>query len=532
MSACRPLYPIVVVSALLLGLTAAPARAQAVPAADLALTPFTGTAQFVVSTGDPEMPQALRADLGTQRETMTFSVRDADHWRVDLHVTAPVLQSRDETIVADGQGPVAYNTLSNMALQYPGARSASYLLGGLLMDSAPLGTTATRYVALARRNPRVKVRLVGHQQILGRRADIVRISPLVSAAGRGSCRGSRQCVSKVKGYGYELEWLDHQTGLVLRMVQRGVPRRFGFGTFQYAVTSLTVGQGPSDADLAYVPPVPVQPLSGGGAVTGESGPSGPSGFQAPPGFVTVAVPAGMSLDGVGQAFDWPNNGPTSFTVTFRGSEQGIVSVAQQIRGLGLPAALTSGAPIQAGACAAYAGTFPDGVNWVAMQRGQVAILAVATRLAASQLAQYAATGICDAPLSPPLTAQQIEQSALQNLSTEIGITRQILVSAIRAAPNARDRRVLKGFDARLATFDQTVFAMANPGVAYRPPAFGPAQHTTFRYAVSALRGEIKAAQAQLTAAEAAVQSPADRQTLAQQGAVFAELLRAVSAMTR
>jgi hypothetical protein len=168
-----------------------------------------------------------------------------------------------------------------------------------------------------------------------------------------------------------------------------------------------------------------------------------------------------------------------------------------------------------------------------MQRGQIAILVVANKLTQPDLVRYAASGICTAPMVPPPSAQQVLDSTLENLETEIDITRQILGWVIAAAPSSADKQTLKGFDRRLESFDRTVFAIrhrGDPQARYSPPGFPPPEKHTFKDAVQALKGEIPAAKDQLSAAEAAVQSAADRQTLQQGGAVFDDLIHTVDGM--
>jgi hypothetical protein len=168
-----------------------------------------------------------------------------------------------------------------------------------------------------------------------------------------------------------------------------------------------------------------------------------------------------------------------------------------------------------------------------MQRGQITILVVANKLTQADLVQYAATGICRVPIVPPPSAKEVLDTALNHLETEIDITRQILGWVISAAPTSADRTTLKSFDRRLEAFDRTVFALrhrGDPQAKYSPPGFPPPEKTTFSDAIQGLKGEIPAAKSQLSAAEAAVQSPADRQTLQKGGTVFDDLIQTVDGM--
>lgn len=542
---CRhtPFSLSLLVISLLVGFTATPARAASVgrPDSQTGITPFSGTSTLTYTSLDPLIPAAATRDFARSQQVETFAVRDATHWRFDVRVTAPVIESHDETIVDNGSQVVEYSTLSNQAVRLPGsAAQSAFLLPIFLQSPAPLGTTAAGYRALLKRNPREKVRSLGQTQRLGRTVDVLRIAPL-GWESTGSCTGAKACAAKAKGYGSTTMWIDHQTGLVLESEQSGVPKRFGGQQgFRYTVTSLTVGQGPSDADLAYVPPVTVQnaPQNSGSEMGSGSGGAGRA-FQAPPGFIAVGDPvtaAGtMLVHGNSSGSGGPMGGSSFVAGVFRGQpSQGFVYVDEQTRALGLPAVLMAGNPQQASSCQVWTGTFPDGLTWLAMMRGHIAILLAANKLTVADLVRYAADGICTAPIVPPPSAQQMQDTALDHLEVEIDITRQILGTVIAAAPSAADKQTLKSFDTRLESFDKAVFAIrhrSDPQTTYSPPRFPPPQKDQFADAVGALRGEMIPAKAQLAGAEAAVQSPADRQTLQQQGTVFDDLVRAVDAMT-
>ena len=532
--------------ALTLGLIAAPAHeAQAAqpdrPSRQASMVPFSGTATATSTSSDSLVPAKATADLVRSERAETFAVRDATHWRVDVHVTAPVIDSHDETAVADGQQVVVYSSLFNRAFRMPGGVTQSgYLLSSLLQSGGvPLGATAAQYVELVKRNPREKVRSLAPAQLLGRPTDVLRISPLVTTS-TGSCTGPKDCARKSKGYGSATIWLDHEHGVVLRYEEQGIPKHFGGRQgYRYVVTSITFGHGPTDTDLASPPPVAIEDLpQNSGAETGGGGAGPGTAFQAPPGFIAVGSPvthgSALSLRGSGNGSEWLSRGSSVAEGVFRGDPtQGFVYVKERIRVLGLPAALTAGSSQTAGACQVWTGTFPNGLTWLAMMRGKIAILVVANKLTQANLVRYAASGVCAAPIVPPLSAQAVQDTALDHLETEIDITRQILGWVVAAAPSAADKQTLKAFDVRLESFDRTVFAIRHsddPHPVYSPPGFPPVQRHAFADTVQGLKGEIPAAKSQLAAAEAAVQLPADRQQLEQRGTVFDDLIRAVDAM--
>lgn len=336
-------------------------------------------------------------------------------------------------------------------------------------------------------------------------------------------------------------WLDHEHGIVLRYEQHGVPKKFGGDAgYRYAVIGITFGQGPSDADLASVPPVAVHDVPEGSGTSGGSGSDSGMEFQAPPGFIAVGPPSvkgtSLSLQGVGFGDEFLSDGTSYVMGTFRGgSRQGFVYVKERIRALGLPVEFMTGTVQAAGSCRVWTGHFTDGLRWLAMSRGTIAILVVANKLTEVDLVHYAATGICTAPIAPPLTAREVRNTALDHLETEINITRQILGWAIRAAPSASDKSTLITFDKRLQALDRTVFAIHNrdnPKAAYSSPSITLEGHHAFKDTLRGLKGEIGLAKSMLAQAAATLQTSADKTTLQQRGTVFDDLVRAVDVMVQ
>ena len=537
------LAPVALGIALTLGLVATPAHGA--PAArpsrqtgSTAIVPFTGTATTTSTAWDPHVPATATRDLSRGEQTETFSVRDATHWRVALHVTAPIIDRNDQTIVADGQQVVVYSTLFNRAVRLPGGVTQSAALLGSVLHSGgvPLGTTTAQYISLLERTPRVTVRSLGEGQVAGRQAAIIQVAPL-GLVSTGSCTGPKACAKKEKGYGSAKLWLDQQYGIILRYETHGMSKLPGGPRgYRYLVTSITFGQGPSDADLAYSPPVAVTALPSNATSQGGGGGSGPgTRFQAPPGFIAIQDPvaqgSAMQLRESAYSSEWLSGGTSVAEGLFQGgASQGFVYVKERIRALGLPVALMTGSPQMARSCQVWTGAFADGLRWLTMMRGQIAILVVANKLTTTELVQYAAKGVCGAPIVPPPSASEVENTALDHLEVEIDITRQILGSVIAAAPTASDKHTLTAFDARLEAFDRTVFAIrhrSEPQAKYSPPSFPPPEKDSFADTVDALKGEMGAAKQMLAAA---VQSSTDRQTLETQGKVFDDLIRAVDAM--
>jgi hypothetical protein len=97
-----------------------------------------------------------RKDLSRNEQIETFSVRDATHWRVDVHAGSPIIDSHDQTIVSDGHHIVTYSTLSNHAFRLSnGVQQSIFLLSALLgSHGAAIGTTTATYIRLTKSNPK------------------------------------------------------------------------------------------------------------------------------------------------------------------------------------------------------------------------------------------------------------------------------------------------------------------------------------------------------------------------------------------
>src|SRR5437763_15345386 len=90
-------------TAMMLGLAAAPSGSVHAAQPDLAHSqarddPFTGTATLPFTPCDQLAPAQARVELVRSEQTTTFAVRDATHWRVNVHTTAPIIDSGDVTV--------------------------------------------------------------------------------------------------------------------------------------------------------------------------------------------------------------------------------------------------------------------------------------------------------------------------------------------------------------------------------------------------------------------------------------------------
>lgn len=69
-------------------------------------------------------------------------------------------------------------------------------------------------------------------------------------------------------------------------------------------------------------------------------------------------------------------------------------VQQLIRADGVPAELRTGQGIRAGSCQMWLGAYPDGLNHLALSRGQIAVLFVSNALSQTDLRRYASKHLC------------------------------------------------------------------------------------------------------------------------------------------
>lgn len=186
--------------------------------------------------------------LQAHRIVSTWAVRDMTHWRVNFRIVQPISDRRREVAVANGRsvvwsggidGRVVHVTLSHPEL---GAALLGMFEAG--DQGLAIGQTLKQYLA-ALNNPqsRTHARLIGQQAVLGRKADVIEVWPIIWS-GNSSCTTSQRCVSTETGYGRERLWIDHQRGIPLRVQQSGIPASLTEAPHNllYRVTSLSFGQ--------------------------------------------------------------------------------------------------------------------------------------------------------------------------------------------------------------------------------------------------------------------------------------------------
>ena len=367
-----------------------PISTQTTHAAAPTLPPYSGSSEVTSTVGPPLAPAGAWNDLGTRRIVSQWYVQDATHFRIDFHVVQPILEREDQVIVANGSSLIWYRPTLRRAARMPidansGLAVLSMFQGG---SGLPHGGTTADYLALYN-NPQygTHAQVVGQDTILGRTVDIMEIWPLAIY--------DNQPVGRAR------VWVDRETGLALRYQQLDLPKASGLSQgYAYAVTSLTLGKGPTTQQLAYKPPAKVEDLDldtvNVGVQSGDLNLNGPTNPPAP--FFRVGTPS----DHNGHKYKWGGNG-AGYDAPFgdlsdgeilykRGT--GYVYVQERLRANGLPATLKTGRPRRAGKCAVWTGTYKDGLHHLALSRGKVSLLAVANSLSQGDLVRYAAKQIC------------------------------------------------------------------------------------------------------------------------------------------
>ncbi len=374
---------------------------------------YTGTADW--TTGGPYdqlVPEKARADLGATHITSTWAVADRTHFRIETRTSSPPLETQTSVYAADGGATeIWYRDIDATALRMPlsptGNAVGALLTGGALPPTASI----QQYVAQYNRPASgVHARLVGQQSYLGRTADIVQVRPVWRATS-SSCsidaRGQQHCKDVTHGYGREQIWIDHEHLVILKVLVTGVPGRYG-GNHTYQVTSLSFGQHPTTAQLAFTSPVPITNPStdstNGGLSSATIG--GTTGWDAPPGFVSAGAPTDprghlYTSSGSSQTGQPGGAGIAGASVLFgrghshtRGITANFVLVQERKRENGPPPLFATGTSRAAGTCQTITGTFQDGIHWLGFARQDIYVLVSSDRLSEDNLVQYVATAMC------------------------------------------------------------------------------------------------------------------------------------------
>lgn len=439
-----------VVGLLLVAASAPAARTAAHAQVGTSPTAYTGTAE-VSYTSLPrfDLPTAAVEYAGKHDAIIHFSVSNRSHFRVDVQVTSPALDSGTFTEAVSGSKATSYDARSGLAFRstVPKRHRAAILddlLGGLQAGGLEPGGLVPQpdptkpisaYLALLRHPSfpppppvRFHARIVGHDTLLGRSVDIIDYGPIsvkfIGDACSRTTTGTTCRPSRSHGSGSARIWVDLGHPFVLQVETHGTSNVHDVtaaeGSFTYRVTSITYGQGPTAADLQHQPPTRV--VSGGhlfdfmpyGSDSGPGpgvAPPGPFVYPGPPSAGGLSVSQGTQRLGFG-----PHYTIASVTILFSTGKHGTayfykplkLGLTRYVKGPylfiderllpgGVPAALQSGTPQAAGTCQVWTGTYPDSQRWIAFPHKKAAILISTNALTASKLVQYVAQDMCPSP---------------------------------------------------------------------------------------------------------------------------------------
>lgn len=115
-----------------------------------------------------------------------------------------------------------------------------------------------------------------------------------------------------------------------------------------------------------------------------------------------------SVDGVYLLNAPPARGPP----TLASSPSGPFLYVEQRRHSGLPAQLAAGTSHPAGRCTAFTGMYPDGLQWLALARGNVSLLAVSDHLGGNSDLSMSAP-----PVLPRSASHRLERTIIETPTT-------------------------------------------------------------------------------------------------------------------
>lgn len=417
-----------------LSILAPTAGASAQQAAGDTVVPYTGTAYIGAHQwlGPLHPPQAAPY-MDDTVVRIHFAVQDDAHYRIDLQTLAPALDAGTETVVMNGGTLDVYDARSNTAAEYtvPSSQFQRYFVQFMSGNAEAPGQGAavlpvlpdpaqplSAYLDALRLDPfspdiHHAAALAGTDTVLGRPTAVINYGPIY--LDESSClpgTGS-SCLDNAPGLGSAQLWVDADHPILLQYredIPTSIENKPGIVSHLfYQVTALTIGQGPSAADLQFAPPVPVTRSAAGPGT--DSWPGDYSTTPPPSPFIVLPDPSGMTVACRNWEADTSFAGPSPillaslFTTTRpvngcqNPAEPGpYLLVLQRLQAHGLPAGLEPGTPALEGNCAVWSGTYPDGTVWSAFDRNQVAVFVATNALSPAQLLRYTQQ-LCGAPIS-------------------------------------------------------------------------------------------------------------------------------------
>ncbi len=384
------------------------------------------------------MPVASRVYSFPHHLVIRWSVRTVRQYRIDVTTQLPAIQAGTVTYIRDGERLLIYDhrteqaDIANLTAEdhssiirrelhrSPAAsRLATLLNGGSWAGPYPDPTESVRqYLASLRRSPgqpplhpSAFVHVVGQTRLLGQPVSIVDIGPLERTDFITGCSFQRpgHCRHHPTGRGVERLWIATQRPVVLQYAERDtgaadlrtgsiVTRR------QMRVTSLRFGVGPTTRDLRLQPPVALHHLGSGG----NAGLATAGGNPTPPNLPSPFVVPSRSSVGLPttpmfyELYDGPTGRLAEYDQVWGAGTLGpedlvvgpYLEVQQYVQVHGLPVGLKRSAARGASGCTVYTGRYADGQRWIALQRGQVAVVASTNSLSPGELVGYAEDALC------------------------------------------------------------------------------------------------------------------------------------------
>lgn len=406
-------------------------------AADAAANGFPYTGTSIVSYQDLPLytlPSTAAIYAGNHRAVVHWAARDASHFRVDIHTIDPVLDSGSETIVVNGNRILSYDTRTGTAglgtlypipfMQAFRKSLLPYLRNGAVGGAAPEPDPSQSIQGYLRRTESEKqrihgyARLVGETRLDGRKVDIVDFAPLGVTCTSKGMTPSGQCRDILNTWGRARVWIARDHPFILQYKELGARNLHALQgldrvNFEYRVTSLHYGTGPSMAALAFHPPVPVHNV--GHWTVGSS-----AGTDIPHNDRFVYAPAPTRIDGKrwvepGGAAGGQEVGPlpvvTTVNILYTQGQHVItylakrhpfglyaagryVFIQERTQVHDLPAVLRRGKPAVFGPCRIWTGAYATGERWAAFQKRTTSVLISTNALSEQRLSRYAATQVC------------------------------------------------------------------------------------------------------------------------------------------
>lgn len=384
---------------------------------------------------DQNLPTAAATTIGRHTVIERMVVRDSTHYRVDVQVVAPGLDSGTLTVSVAGKKMVAYDSRTGEAtwntVTGPPLQPTDIQIGLNIVPLAPTpepGQSFSQFFAMLRQPGSVmhpRVRIVGHTRLLGHPVAIIDYGPLVgtgqTVCPRPTTRNRHPLCHAVSGTGYGRLWVATDRPALLRYTEgrfAGLPGGMMRRQYRYQVTSLRFGPV-SLAATHYTPPVPVGKSTWTQLAVVGGGDSGWFGGWPQPwrtGILYRAPPPSDSHghlyteDGVLIRRDTLVPNPTFMGVLYYRPAAAIrpgmppaqyhgsgpyVYLQERIQIHGLPAVLRRGQHVQRGPCSLWIGAYRKGLPWMALVRQHLALLVTTNSLTQKDLIHYGLRSLCD-----------------------------------------------------------------------------------------------------------------------------------------